>query len=58
MPQNNATSPHSESKVSHEIIPIYTSDYLFNGQNTIQIVHGGQSYTLRITRENKLILTK
>lgn len=28
------------------------------GQTTLVIAHGGQRYLLRVTRENKLILTK
>lgn len=28
------------------------------GQSIVFIEHGGQRYTLRLTRENKLILTK
>lgn len=28
------------------------------GQTTLYIDHGGQRYLLRVTRENKLILTK
>lgn len=35
-----------------------TSDRLFEGAKTLSIVHGGERYLLRITRQNKLILTK
>ncbi|MBU3014877.1 hemin uptake protein HemP [Poseidonibacter lekithochrous] len=31
---------------------------IFNQSNTITIVHQGQEYQLRITKANKLILTK
>lgn len=31
---------------------------IFNQTNTIIIVHEGQEYQLRITKANKLILTK
>ena len=31
---------------------------LMRDQRMIAIDHGGQRYTLRVTRENKLILTK
>lgn len=34
------------------------SRQLFRGGNTVQIAHAGQCYQLRLTRENKLILTK
>ncbi len=35
-----------------------TSEQLFRGARTLCIEHAGQRYLLRITRENKLILTK
>lgn len=35
-----------------------SSAELLQGQNTVEIDHGGQRYLLRVTRENKLILTK
>lgn len=31
---------------------------LLRGRNTVEIEHAGQRYQLRVTRENKLILTK
>lgn len=34
------------------------SETLLRGQNKVVIEHAGQSYILRLTRENKLILTK
>jgi hemin uptake protein HemP len=34
------------------------SKKIFNQTNTIIIVHDGQEYQLRITKANKLILTK
>lgn len=34
------------------------SQALFCGQQEIQIIHEGHAYRLRITRQNKLILTK
>ncbi|MCK6410995.1 MAG: hemin uptake protein HemP [Azonexus sp.] len=34
------------------------SRQLLGGRNLIEIEHAGQRYQLRITRENKLILTK
>lgn len=39
-------------------IPRIDSQQLLLGQRTIEIDHSGQRYTLRVTRENKLILTK
>lgn len=38
--------------------PVIRSRDLFEGSNTLRIEHEGQTYLLRITRENKLILTK
>jgi hemin uptake protein HemP len=34
------------------------SDQLFAGQREVIIVHQGEAYRLRITRQDKLILTK
>ncbi len=31
---------------------------IFKKRNSIQIIHDGQSYYLKITKANKLILTK
>ncbi len=36
----------------------YTSAELFRGSREILIVHGDHTYRLRITRQDKLILTK
>jgi len=38
--------------------PVLASKQLFRGNNTVCIEHAGQRYLLRLTRENKLILTK
>lgn len=34
------------------------SAQLLRGRRTVEIAHGDQNYTLRVTRDNKLILTK
>ena len=34
------------------------SEQILRGASTVQIEHAGQRYLLRVTRENKLILTK
>lgn len=39
-------------------LPMVASKDLFRGTNTLRIAHAGHVYQLRITRENKLILTK
>jgi hemin uptake protein HemP len=36
----------------------HDSDNLFAGQREVIIVHRGEEYRLRITRQEKLILTK
>jgi len=38
--------------------PRIDSEQLLQGASAIEIAHGGQIYLLRVTRENKLILTK
>ena len=38
--------------------PLINTQQLFQDQNTLRIAHEGNLYLLRITRENKLILTK
>ncbi|MFZ2266730.1 MAG: hemin uptake protein HemP [Azonexus sp.] len=38
--------------------PRIESQQLLRGHNTLEIQHAGQRYLLRVTRENKLILTK
>ena len=41
-----------------EKVMIISSSELFGQNHFVYIEHGGQKYTLRVTRENKLILTK
>ena len=38
--------------------PRIASEQLLRGALTVEIEHAGQCYLLRVTRENKLILTK
>ncbi len=38
--------------------PRIDSAEILRGANAVEIEHGGQRYILRVTRENKLILTK
>lgn len=38
--------------------PRVDSEQLFRGAPAVEIEHAGQRYLLRVTRENKLILTK
>lgn len=39
-------------------LPRVDSRQILQGANTVEIEHAGQRYLLRVTRENKLILTK
>jgi hemin uptake protein HemP len=38
--------------------PCIDSNELLRGAPAVEIAHAGQRYILRVTRENKLILTK
>jgi hemin uptake protein HemP len=38
--------------------PVFTTEQLFGSTNEIAIVHQGQTYRLRITRQGKLVLNK
>ncbi|MCP5268822.1 MAG: hemin uptake protein HemP [Zoogloeaceae bacterium] len=55
-------NPHSANlvvvSVQPQLPPRVNSDQLFRGQKTLEIEHGEQRYTLRVTKDNKLILTK
>ena len=42
----------------HESTTVVTSEALLGTQRQISIIHNGERYTLRITANNKLILTK
>jgi hemin uptake protein HemP len=46
---------HIVEGISHRVL---SSSVLFSGQREVRITHAGVEYTLRITKENKLILTK
>jgi hemin uptake protein HemP len=41
-----------------ETRPRIASEKIFRGAPAVEIEHAGQRYLLRVTRENKLILTK
>jgi len=43
---------------SPPIVPLYESQALLGSGREIVIRHGGECYRLRVTRQNKLILTK
>ncbi len=50
------TTPSTPGNV--DTMPRIDSSTLFDGRNALAIEHAGQRYILRVTRENKLILTK
>ena len=52
----NSTSPKSSNEGAE--IKTVTSEALFQGTRIIHIQHGDAQYQLRLTKENKLILTK
>lgn len=39
-------------------VRVIDSAALFDGGNEVRVVHRGQEYRLRVTRQGKLILTK
>lgn len=45
-------------KPAPNVLPTYTAEDLTKGADQAQIILGDQTYTLRITRAGKLILTK
>ena len=55
-------TPHSQTPdaapLQPELPPRLSSSQILRGQKTVEIDHGEQRYTLRVTKDNKLILTK
>ena len=58
MQTNPATPKPSAAPVPTETQQRVDSNQLLRGQRTVEIEHGEQRYTLRVTKDNKLILTK
>lgn len=67
MQQNAVTASAAGPAASHAMpwqgvdlssLPVVESARLMSGGREIVIQHAGQSYRLRVTRANKLILTK
>jgi len=54
----NPPSPPPPVVAALDSPPRIDSAQLLRGQRTVEIEHGDQRYTLRVTRESKLILTK
>lgn len=56
---NSSTrTDHPVNPVLRSTAPVAQSAHLFQGRQEIVIRHDGQDYRLRVTRQNKLILTK
>ncbi len=51
---------HAEAKLAGKAVgrPPLDSHILFSGSSEVVITHGAETYRLRLTRQNKLILTK
>lgn len=56
IPSNTPVSEYGRPRVA--TTPEIASAELFKAVNEVVIRHDGQDYRLRITRQNKLILTK
>ncbi|MBI2276713.1 MAG: hemin uptake protein HemP [Dechloromonas sp.] len=55
MPKPTAPAPAAANTQPR---PRIASEDLLRGNSALEIEHAGQRYLLRVTRENKLILTK
>jgi len=51
-----APAPQTQSTLSAD--RVFTSEALFDGAVEVVILHRGTPYRLRLTRQDKLILTK
>jgi len=51
-------APQNPPPTTTEMRPSINSSEILGGASTVEIEHAGQRYLLRVTRENKLILTK
>lgn len=58
MSASSRLKPSMDAPLRLEQVPRIVSSDLLHGQRMLEIEHAGQRYTLRVTRENKLILTK
>ncbi len=56
-PNPNPSAP-AAAPTAADLPPRVDSHQLLRGHRTIEIEHGEQRYTLRVTKDNKLILTK
>ena len=51
-------SAASESVDAVKAVPALNVEKLFNGFREVRLFHGSEEYRLRLTRNDKLILTK
>ncbi|MDG4649930.1 hemin uptake protein HemP [Roseibacterium sp. SDUM158017] len=58
MSYQSAPSPSDARPVPHQALPVHDARGLTGGEGTAFIVLDDKTYTLRITRAGKLILTK
>jgi hemin uptake protein HemP len=58
MPTNPNAAPLVVVPMQPLLPPRLNSSQLFRDGKTVEIEHGDQRYTLRVTKDNKLILTK
>jgi len=52
------SAPAAHTPTAADAAMRINTSQLFRGQKTVEIDHGEQRYTLRVTKDNKLILTK
>lgn len=58
MSWHDRTIPAATTLSPAAVLPVHSAMQLTHGGNLAHIVLDGQTYTLRITRQGKLILTK
>jgi hemin uptake protein HemP len=51
-----STAPHATDAIAGPAT--FDTASLFAGRNEVRLLHRGQEYRLRVTRQGKLILTK
>ncbi|MEM8598145.1 MAG: hemin uptake protein HemP [Pseudomonadota bacterium] len=56
--QTTPLRPHNGADKTVESTPVHVARELTGAGGIARIMHDGQLYTLRITRQGKLILTK
>ncbi|MFZ5757487.1 MAG: hemin uptake protein HemP [Pseudomonadota bacterium] len=57
-PAATGNAPRADAAAPRKEPPVVDSGTLLQGAGELRIEHDGSVYTLRLTRQNKLILTK